>query len=64
LQVHARAPDEAALARAREGAEAHKDALLAASKAAEALVARMDKVAMVQVGCWLLGSFYVASSSL
>ncbi|KAG1665676.1 hypothetical protein FOA52_005466 [Chlamydomonas sp. UWO 241] len=43
MQMHARAPDEAALQRAREGAEAHKDALMAASRAAETLVQRMDK---------------------
>ena len=39
-----RSPEEQALHRSREAAEAHKEVLLQASKAAEQLVVRMDKV--------------------
>jgi hypothetical protein len=42
-----RSPDEAALLRASAGYEAHKEALLAASKAAEQLVQAMDARALV-----------------
>ncbi|GAX73670.1 hypothetical protein CEUSTIGMA_g1121.t1 [Chlamydomonas eustigma] len=48
MQVADRSPEELALHRSRESAEAHKDALLAASKAAEQLIQKMEKVALVQ----------------
>ncbi len=47
-QAVQRSSDEVALHRARDGAEAHKEVLLSASKAAEQLVMRMEKVALVQ----------------
>lgn len=48
MQAVQRPPDEQALHRSREAAEAHKEVLLLASKAAEQLVLRMDKLALVQ----------------